>query len=134
MKALMFGIKQILNCEMWVKMDSHELLCNNVYCQMSKVEKLIQKILNGSSYTMEPILNLSALAHLSGVNKHTLASKLRRGSKFNAEDSRKIKSVLNGVLLSAWVEVTAKHIDYKPKEVFPFVPKKTFFKDVLILV
>ncbi len=46
---------------------------------------------------LEPILNLSALARLSGINHHTLASKLRRGSKLNREETIKIKAVLNSV-------------------------------------
>jgi predicted RNase H-like HicB family nuclease len=44
-----------------------------------------------------PMLNLSKLARLSGVNKSTLASKLRRKSRFTTEESGRIRSVLASI-------------------------------------
>jgi predicted RNase H-like HicB family nuclease len=44
-----------------------------------------------------PLLNVSKLARLSGVNKSTLASKLRRKSGFTVEEARKIRSALASV-------------------------------------
>ena len=41
-----------------------------------------------------PLLNISKLAMLSGLNKHTLASKLRRKSRFTHEESTKIQAAL----------------------------------------
>jgi predicted RNase H-like HicB family nuclease len=41
-----------------------------------------------------PFLNVSKLAKLSGINKHTLASKLRRKSCFTAIQARKIRAAL----------------------------------------
>ncbi len=43
------------------------------------------------------MLNVSKLARLSGVNAHTLATKLRRGTRFTAEESQRILSALHGV-------------------------------------
>lgn len=42
-----------------------------------------------------PLLNVSKLAKLSGINKHTLASKLRRKSRFTANEARKIRAALS---------------------------------------
>lgn len=44
-----------------------------------------------------PLLNVSKLARLSGVNKHTLASKLRRKTGFTTEEARKIRAALASV-------------------------------------
>lgn len=46
---------------------------------------------------LAPLLNISKLARLSGVNSHTLASKLRRGTRFTEDQSRRILSALQGV-------------------------------------
>ena len=46
---------------------------------------------------LAPLLNVSKLARLSGVNAHTLATKLRRGTRFTAEESQRILSALHGV-------------------------------------
>jgi DNA-binding phage protein len=46
---------------------------------------------------ISPLLNLSKLARLAGINKHTLASKLRRKSRFSTEDARKICNALGVV-------------------------------------
>ncbi len=43
---------------------------------------------------ISPFLNLSKLAKLAGINKHTLASKLRRKSRFSPEEARAICNVL----------------------------------------
>jgi len=45
---------------------------------------------------LRPILNLSRLANLSGVNQRTLASKLRRKTKLSREESIAIRHVLSG--------------------------------------
>jgi predicted RNase H-like HicB family nuclease len=46
---------------------------------------------------LAPLLNISKLARLSGVNSHTLASKLRRGTRFTEDESRRILGALHGV-------------------------------------
>lgn len=46
---------------------------------------------------LAPLLNVSKLARLSGVNAHTLATKLRRGTRFTEEESRRILGALQGV-------------------------------------
>jgi predicted RNase H-like HicB family nuclease len=46
---------------------------------------------------MAPLLNVSKLARLSGVNAHTLATKLRRGTRFTADESQRILKALHGV-------------------------------------
>ncbi len=46
---------------------------------------------------MLPLLNVSKLAKLAGINKHTLASKLRRKSRFTALETRKIRAALASV-------------------------------------
>lgn len=43
---------------------------------------------------LAPLLNISKLAKRSGLNKHTLASKLRRKSRFTLEESTKIQAAL----------------------------------------
>jgi predicted RNase H-like HicB family nuclease len=43
---------------------------------------------------LSPVLNMSKLARLSGVNKHTLASKLRRHSRFTPKEAEKILAVV----------------------------------------
>ena len=46
---------------------------------------------------LSPILNVSKLARLSGVNKNTLATKLRRHTPFTVEEGTKIRAALAGV-------------------------------------
>ncbi len=46
---------------------------------------------------LSPVLNISKLAKLSGVNKHTLASKLRRKSRFTLEETGKIRAALASI-------------------------------------
>lgn len=46
---------------------------------------------------LAPLLNVSKLARLSGVNAHTLATKLRRGTRFTEDESKRILSALHGV-------------------------------------
>ena len=46
---------------------------------------------------LAPLLNISKLARLSGVNSHTLATKLRRGTRFTPEESDRILGVLQSV-------------------------------------
>lgn len=41
-----------------------------------------------------PVINLSALARRAGVNKHTLATKIRRGTRFTPEEAKKIRAAL----------------------------------------
>lgn len=43
---------------------------------------------------LAPLLNISKLARLSGINKHTLASKLRRHTRFTTEEAKKIRNAL----------------------------------------
>ncbi|MBX9743367.1 MAG: type II toxin-antitoxin system HicB family antitoxin [Chthoniobacterales bacterium] len=43
---------------------------------------------------LAPLINISKLAQLSGINKHTLATKLRRKTRFSLEEAAKIKGVL----------------------------------------
>jgi lambda repressor-like predicted transcriptional regulator len=40
------------------------------------------------------VLNTAALARRAGLNRYTLASKLRRGTKFTDEEARKIRDAL----------------------------------------
>lgn len=44
-----------------------------------------------------PLLNLSKLARVAGINKHTLSTKLRRGSRFTTEETRKLRSAIASV-------------------------------------
>lgn len=44
----------------------------------------------------EPILNKSKLAQRAGMNKHTLASKLRRKSRFTREETGKLRDAIYG--------------------------------------
>ncbi len=46
---------------------------------------------------LSPILNLSKLSKLAGINQHTLASKLRRGSKFTPAQSLRIVHALGEI-------------------------------------
>ena len=46
---------------------------------------------------LAPLLNVSKLARLSGVNSHTLATKLRRGTRFTPDESQRILGALHGV-------------------------------------
>ena len=46
---------------------------------------------------LAPLLNVSKLARLSGVNCHTLATKLRRGTRFTPDESHRILDALHGV-------------------------------------
>jgi len=39
---------------------------------------------------LAPLLNIAKLARLTGINPHTLASKLRRGSRFTSDEAGKI--------------------------------------------
>lgn len=48
-------------------------------------------------HRLAPLINVSKLARLSGVNSHTLATKLRRGTRFTPEESERILGVLQGV-------------------------------------
>lgn len=43
---------------------------------------------------LRPILNMSKLARRAGVNQHTLASKLRRGSKLTEQESKAVRRAL----------------------------------------
>jgi len=43
------------------------------------------------------ILNLSKLARAAGMNKHTLASKLRRHSRFTPEEARALRKAMGSV-------------------------------------
>lgn len=43
------------------------------------------------------VLNISKLARLAGLNKHTLASKLRRRTRFSLEETRKIRAAVASV-------------------------------------
>ncbi|MBX9578315.1 MAG: type II toxin-antitoxin system HicB family antitoxin [Chthoniobacterales bacterium] len=43
---------------------------------------------------LAPLINMSKLAQLSGINKHTLATKLRRKTRFTFEESTKIRTAL----------------------------------------
>ncbi|MEX2382363.1 MAG: hypothetical protein WD490_08270 [Opitutales bacterium] len=38
-----------------------------------------------------PVINISELARRSGINKHTLATRLRRGLRFSEEQARKLR-------------------------------------------
>ncbi len=42
-----------------------------------------------------PVLNTAALARRAGMSRFTLASKLRRGTKFTEEEARKIRNALS---------------------------------------
>ena len=46
---------------------------------------------------LSPLLNLSKLARIAGINKYTLASKLRRKTRFSKEEVRKIRSAVASV-------------------------------------
>jgi len=46
---------------------------------------------------LAPLLNVSKLARLAGINKYTLASKLRRGSRFTDEESGRILQAIGHV-------------------------------------
>ncbi len=46
---------------------------------------------------LAPLLNISKLARLAGINKYTLASKLRRGSSFTHEESGRILQAIGHV-------------------------------------
>lgn len=46
---------------------------------------------------LSPILSVSKLARRAGINKFTLASKLRRGSKFTAPEAKAIRKALEMV-------------------------------------
>ena len=46
---------------------------------------------------LAPLLNVSKLARLAGINKYTLASKLRRGSSFTDEESGRILQAIGHV-------------------------------------
>ena len=41
-----------------------------------------------------PVLNTAALARRAGINRYTLASKLRRGTRFTDEEAKKIRKAL----------------------------------------
>lgn len=44
-----------------------------------------------------PLLNISKLARLAGMNKHTLASKLRRKSPFTADEARSLRKAIGSI-------------------------------------
>ena len=46
---------------------------------------------------LSPLLNISKLAKLAGLNKSTLASKLRRGSRFTSEEAGKIREAIGSI-------------------------------------
>jgi len=46
---------------------------------------------------LSPLLNVSKLARLAGMNKNTLASKLRRKSSFTSEEARRIRAAVASV-------------------------------------
>lgn len=46
---------------------------------------------------LSPILNVSKLALLTGINKHTLRSKLCRKSRFTAEEAVKIRLAIAAI-------------------------------------
>ncbi len=46
---------------------------------------------------LSPLLNVSKLARLSGLNKNTLASKLRRRSAFTPDEARRIRAAVASV-------------------------------------
>lgn len=46
---------------------------------------------------LSPILNLAKLSKLAGINQHTLASKLRRGSRFTPAQSLRIVHALGEI-------------------------------------
>ncbi len=46
---------------------------------------------------LTPLLNISKLARIAGLNKNTLASKLRRRTKFTESEARKIRRALASV-------------------------------------
>jgi predicted RNase H-like HicB family nuclease len=48
--------------------------------------------------SMLPLINVSKLSALSGINRQTLASKLRRGSRFSPDEARRIHHALDEVL------------------------------------
>jgi hypothetical protein len=41
-----------------------------------------------------PVLNLSALARRAGLNKHTLATKIKRGTRFTTDEASAIERAL----------------------------------------
>ena len=41
-----------------------------------------------------PVLNTAALARRAGINRYTLASKLRRGTKFTKDEAKRIRKAL----------------------------------------
>lgn len=48
-----------------------------------------------SLHRFREVVNVSALARKAGLNKHTLATKLRRGSRFTGEEAQRIRAALN---------------------------------------
>ena len=42
-----------------------------------------------------PVLNVSALARRAGINKHTLSTKLKRGTSFSRDEAEKIEKALS---------------------------------------
>lgn len=59
--------------------------------ELSESELLIAEIRR-----FEPILNKSKLAQRAGMNKHTLASKLRRKTRFTHEETAKLRDAIYG--------------------------------------
>jgi len=47
---------------------------------------------------MLPLINVSKLAALAGINRATLNSKLKRGTRFTPQESRKIHRVVDKVM------------------------------------
>ena len=46
---------------------------------------------------LAPLLNIAKLARLTGINPHTLASKLRRGSRFTSVETGRILTRLRAI-------------------------------------
>jgi predicted RNase H-like HicB family nuclease len=46
---------------------------------------------------LAPLLNISKLARLSGVNSNTLSTKLRRGTRFTTHESQRILEAIQSV-------------------------------------
>lgn len=48
---------------------------------------------------MLPLINISKLAQLTKINRQTLVSKLRRGTPFTTDESRRIHKVIDKVMV-----------------------------------
>jgi predicted RNase H-like HicB family nuclease len=47
---------------------------------------------------MLPLINISKLSHLAKINRQTLASKLKRGTRFTPAESKRIRKAIENVL------------------------------------